>query len=165
MAKKLEEGDEERGRYLETLKNGSRFRGYVGFDRHRAEKPIAEYLGLDNDGFLYLIIDHLQSGGRLDRVDETRPEWSCHKFHFDLWPEVAAGMEQKIEKENRLWQTNPIRGLAANALRRPLSRWSRTIKSHSSMMESCIKSRFRKSRFQPAGTVGPNRPISRSADR
>ena len=61
MAKKLEEGDEERGRYLETLKNGSRFRVYVGFDRQRAEKPIAEYLGLDKDGFLYLMIDHLES--------------------------------------------------------------------------------------------------------
>jgi hypothetical protein len=76
---------------LETLKNGSRFRGYVGFDRQRAEKPIAEHLGMDKDGFIYLMIDHLESGGRLDRVDETRPEWNCHKFHFDLWPEVAAG--------------------------------------------------------------------------
>lgn len=91
MAKKLEEGDKERGRYLETLKNGSRFRGYVGFDRHRAEKPIAEYLGLDTDGFIYLMIDYLELGGRLDRVDETRPEWISHQFHFDLWPEVAAG--------------------------------------------------------------------------
>jgi len=91
MAKRLEEGDEERVRYLETLKNGSRFRGYVGFDRQRAEKPIAEHLGMDKDGFIYLMIDHLESGGRLDRVDETRPEWNGHKFHFDLWPEVAAG--------------------------------------------------------------------------
>ena len=90
MAKRLEEGDEERVRYLETLKNGSRFRGYVGFDRQGAEKPIAEHLGMDKDGFIYLMIDHLESGGRLDRVDETRPEWKCHKFHFDLWPEVAA---------------------------------------------------------------------------
>jgi hypothetical protein len=32
-------------------------------------------------------------------------------------------------------------------------------------MERCIKSRFRKSRSQPEATVGPNRPISRSADR
>lgn len=91
MAKKLEEGDEERNRYLETLKNGSRFSGFVGFDRQRAERPIAEHLGMDKDGFLYLMIDHLESGGRLDRVVETRPEWNRHKFHFDLWPEVAEG--------------------------------------------------------------------------
>jgi len=76
MATRLEEGDEERVRYLETLKNGSRFRGYVGFDRQRAERPIAEHLGMDKDGFIYLMIDHLESGGRLDRVDETRPEWT-----------------------------------------------------------------------------------------
>lgn len=51
MAIKLEEGDQERQRYLETLKNGRRFKGYVVFDKQRAARPIAEHLGLDEDAF------------------------------------------------------------------------------------------------------------------
>jgi len=91
MAIKLEEGDQERQRYLETLKNGYRFRGFVVFDQKRAAEPIAEHLGLDENAFTYLMVPYLESGGRLDRVDEIRPEWKhVWKFHFDLWPEVSS---------------------------------------------------------------------------
>jgi hypothetical protein len=90
MAKRLEEGDEERGRYLETLENGYRFNGYVSFDKERATNPIAKNLELDAQGFIDLMIKYLRSGGRLDRVDESRPDWKHWRFHFDLWPELAA---------------------------------------------------------------------------
>jgi hypothetical protein len=91
MAKKLEEGDEERVRYLETLKNGYRFRGFVRFDQGQATIPIARHLGLDEKGFIDLMIRYLRTGGRLDRVDENRPEWrELWRFHFDLWPELGA---------------------------------------------------------------------------
>ena len=75
MAKKLEEGDEERDRYLEALENGYRFKGYVNFDKERATDPIAKHLGLDEKGFIELMIKYLRSGGRLDCVDESRPDW------------------------------------------------------------------------------------------
>ncbi len=91
MAKKLEEGDEERTRYLEALENGFRFKGYVNFDKERASNPIAKHLGLDEKGFIDLMIKYLSSGGRLDRVDEDRPNWRhLWRFHFDLWPELTA---------------------------------------------------------------------------
>ena len=91
MAKKLEEGDEERDRYLETLENGCRFKGYVNFNKERATDPIAKHLGLDENGFIDLMIKHLRSGGRLDRVDEERERWKqLWRFHFDLWPDIAA---------------------------------------------------------------------------
>lgn len=91
MAKKLEEGDEERNRYLEALENGYRFNGYVNFDKERATNPIAKHLGLDEKGFIDLMIKYLRSGGRLDRVDEDRQHWKhLWRFHFDLWPELAA---------------------------------------------------------------------------
>lgn len=91
MAKKLEEGDEERERYLEALENGYRFKGYVNFDKVRAAEPIAKYLGLDERGFIDLMIKYVRLGGRLDRVDEDRQNWKhLWSFHFDLWPEIAA---------------------------------------------------------------------------
>ena len=92
MAKKLEEGDEERNRYLETLENGHRFKGYVNFDKERATNPVAKHLGLDEKGFIELMIKYLQSGGKLDRVDEERENWKhLWRFHFDLLPELATG--------------------------------------------------------------------------
>lgn len=92
MAKKLEEGDEERDRYLEALENGYRFKGYVTFDKERATNPIAKCLGLDEKGFIELMIKYLQSGGKLDRVDEERENWKhLWRFHFDLLPELATG--------------------------------------------------------------------------
>ena len=92
MAKKLEEGDEERDRYLEALENGYRFKGYVNFDKERATNPVAKHLGLDEKGFIELMIKYLQSGGKLDRVDEERENWKhLWRFHFDLLPELATG--------------------------------------------------------------------------
>lgn len=45
------------------------------------------------------MIPYLESGGRLGRVDETRPEWKhLWKFHFDLWPEVSS---QELYVETR----------------------------------------------------------------
>ena len=91
MTKKLEEGDQERYRYLETLENGYRFKGYVNFDKERATDPIAKHLGLDENRFIELMIKHLRSGGRLDRVDEGRERWKqLWHFHFDLWADIAA---------------------------------------------------------------------------
>jgi hypothetical protein len=90
LAKKLEEGDEERNRYLEALENGYRCHGYVNFDKDRASSPIAKHLGFGERAFIDLMINYLRSGGRLDQVDESRSDWKYWRFHFDLWAELAA---------------------------------------------------------------------------
>lgn len=91
MARTLEVGDEERARYLETLGNGRRFKGYVTFIQNTAGSAIKKHLALDENQFIDLLINYLKLGGKLDCVDENRPEWKhLWRFHFDLWPDFAA---------------------------------------------------------------------------
>jgi hypothetical protein len=102
MAKKLEEGDEERDRYVETLSKFERLAHGIRppscvqiFERPLRE--IQEYLGCGLRPLVTQMHQHLTIGGELSRVDETRDNWRDKwQFHFDLWPEFG-GREIYVE--------------------------------------------------------------------
>jgi len=102
MAKKLEEGDEERDRYVETL---SRFQRLSHGIRPPScvqilVRPLQEIelpLGFGLRTLVTHMHEHLTLGGELSRVDETREGWRDNwQFHFDLWPELG-GQEVYVE--------------------------------------------------------------------
>lgn len=102
MAKKLEVGDEERGRYVETLSEFERLAHGIRppscvqiFERPLLQ--IQQHLGCDLRPLVAQMHLHLTSGGELAKVDETRENWRDNwKFHFDLWPQFG-GREIYVE--------------------------------------------------------------------
>ena len=101
MAKKLEEGDEERRRYVETLGKYAKARTVVPPDCVRIERrpleDIQKHLGTSLKSLVQQMYDCLNRGGELSRVDEHREDRrDVWKFHFDLWPELG-GKEIFVE--------------------------------------------------------------------
>ena len=47
--------------------------------------------------------EYVEAGGEIDAVAETRPEWSEHRFHYDLRLNIEG---QPIYLETRLFFTN-----------------------------------------------------------
>lgn len=90
MAVGLTDDDEERERYLETLRNGRQFDGFVRFEG-MARENLNRYLdGHTQKSIIDLMITYLEQGGKLSKVDENRSNWRhAWKFHHDLWPEVS----------------------------------------------------------------------------
>jgi hypothetical protein len=50
---------------------------------------IADELGLDLKTVAKLMYDHLQQGGVIDQIRETRPEWNVWPYHYDFRLELA----------------------------------------------------------------------------
>ena len=95
MAKKLEEGDEERDRYFEVLAkfqrlaHGMRPPSCVTI-LERPLEEIGKHLGLEIRGLVNFMYEHLKNGGIVERVDEERGNWKhLWKFHFDLRPDFG----------------------------------------------------------------------------
>ena len=58
--------------------------GYVTWTRLAEEWVRKNLDGFTPKGIAQLMSDHVASGGEIDEVPETRPEWSEHEFHHDL---------------------------------------------------------------------------------
>ncbi len=80
--------------YRNALANW-RYRGYVVFSSLAAEW-IRKNVGEPLVNFAQRMHDFVESGGEVDQVIETRPEWSFRTHHYDLRP-VVAGQVLYIE--------------------------------------------------------------------
>jgi hypothetical protein len=71
------------GAYKSALANW-RFEGYVLWEeiaRHWVEGNLPGYTTREIARRMH---EHVEAGGRIDQVIETRPEWSEHDYHYDL---------------------------------------------------------------------------------
>lgn len=71
--------------YKDALRNW-RAVGYVEFNlTDAAHRWLRRELdGVDLNGIRRLMYEFVESGGEIDEVKETRPEWSEYDFHHDL---------------------------------------------------------------------------------
>ena|ERR1035438_8334923 len=58
--------------------------GYVTAKEIALDWIANELGGLDLKAVAKAMYDHLQQGGVIDQVKETRPEWSVWPFHYDF---------------------------------------------------------------------------------
>ncbi len=79
------------GKFLHTLGQWQ-FTGFVTW------KPIArEWLETNLEGLTTRFVAEamacfVESGGAIDQVRETRPEWSEHRFHYDFRIDIGGRM-------------------------------------------------------------------------
>lgn len=78
--------------------------GYVNFER-RALEWVRQVLGVAARDFSRLICEHVDAGGEIDEVPETRPEYQEHEFHHDLRLTVG---DRRIYVETRLLMERDI---------------------------------------------------------
>lgn len=69
--------------YRNALAN-HRFGGYVVWKDVAADWVWENLTGLQPSEIAYLMHRHVEAGGRIDEVVETRPEWEDYEFHYDL---------------------------------------------------------------------------------
>jgi hypothetical protein len=74
--------------YVSALANW-RVTGYVDW-KERARNWVREHLaGIDPRRIAKMMYDHVQAGGTIDQVPETRPEWNDRPFHYDFRLSIA----------------------------------------------------------------------------
>lgn len=70
-----------RQRYIRALSEwSSLFR--IRWEGQAAEN--VDLLGLSFQEATRVVYEYLLSGGELDEVDETRPQWKAHRHHYDV---------------------------------------------------------------------------------
>ena len=89
--------------YQNALGN-HRFEGYVNWTEVAARWVRSELEGFTTTAVAELMHDYVTSGGRIDQVRETRPEWPQHKYHYDLRFEIAG---RRVYVETRLLFDDP----------------------------------------------------------
>ena len=90
--------------YKDALGNW-RFDGYVRFDE--LTQSAYEWIKRELDGISLreigrLMHEHVEAGGVVDEVRETRPEWPDERFHYDLRLTIQ-GVPVYIETRLRYW--------------------------------------------------------------
>jgi hypothetical protein len=60
------------------------FTGYITWKKIATEWVEANLNGLTTRAIGKLMFDHFQSGGEIDEIPETRPEWTTERFHYDF---------------------------------------------------------------------------------
>lgn len=92
--------------YKDALSNWQ-FEGYVRFEltetAYRWIKQHLESISLKEIG--RLMHEYVESGGEIDEVPETRPEWSDYGFHYDL---RFACKNRPVYVESRLHCREPL---------------------------------------------------------
>jgi hypothetical protein len=83
-----------------------RFAGFVTFSlTEQSRQWIRQTLGIPFQEIPRLMEEYVVSGGQIDEVRETRPEWSSkHEFHFDLRLQID---DRPVYIETRLHDDNP----------------------------------------------------------
>lgn len=81
-----------------------RYAGYVTFTRLADEWLRRGLDGFSQRRFAELLFEHINGGGEIDEVVETRPEWSMHSHHYDLRPTVEG---RTLYVETRLIYADP----------------------------------------------------------
>jgi hypothetical protein len=61
-----------------------RFTGYVNWTDTAAEWVQKNLGGVTPAELLRIMCEHVEGGGEIDRVAETRSEWSEHRWHYDI---------------------------------------------------------------------------------
>ena len=92
--------------YQNALAN-RRFEGYVNWTELAARWVRSELEGLTTSAVVELMHDHVMSGGTIDQVPETRPEWRHHEYHYDLRMDIGGRrvcLEPRLEFDD---PTNP----------------------------------------------------------
>ncbi len=71
--------------YVDALSNWS-FDEYVCFELNETGYKWlrTELDGITTKELSRLMFEYVESGGEIDQVPETRPEWRDHDFHYDL---------------------------------------------------------------------------------
>ncbi len=111
MATTLDEGDEERTRFVETLTEFERLAHGIRAPScvQIFERPLREvqlHLGCGLRPLVTQMHQHLTYGGELSKVDEQRENWrGTWQFHFDLWPEFGG---REIYIETRFVDSNDL---------------------------------------------------------
>ena len=89
--------------YQNALRN-HRFEGYVNWTEVAAQWVRRELERLTTTRVAELMHDFVMSGGEIDQVRETRPEWSEHEYHYDLRFQIAG---RRVYLETRLLFDDP----------------------------------------------------------
>jgi len=89
--------------YQNALRN-HRFEGYVNWTELPARWVRRELEGLTTSRAAELMHDFVMSGGEIDQVRETRPEWRRHEYHYDLRFEIGG---RRVYVETRLEFDDP----------------------------------------------------------
>jgi hypothetical protein len=93
--------------YLNALGNWS-FGGYVIFDltQQAIDWMHREFPNISVRDLARLMHEYVESGGEIDEVRETRPEWSDkHEFHYDL---RFVALDKPVYVETRLIYCKPF---------------------------------------------------------
>lgn len=77
--------DPERLRHYPTAWRNWQYTGYVNW----VAGPASQWIQRNLPGFTLrevtrLISEYVVTGGKIDEVRETRPEWMEHEYHYDL---------------------------------------------------------------------------------
>jgi hypothetical protein len=70
--------------FKRAVEEGLRFAGYVTWRPQAQEWIRRELPNLTLKGIAELMYQHLDSGGEIDQVKETREQWLDFKFHYDF---------------------------------------------------------------------------------
>src|ERR1700746_3573745 len=86
--------------YYETALSNYCTNGYVIYLKDAAVWLKSELPGWSQRRFSQMLYDFVRSGGEIDRVDETRVNWSGkYEYHYDLRPAVK---RRRLYVETRL---------------------------------------------------------------
>ena len=92
--------------YLDVLGN-FRTEGYVNFSKDAALWLSTEMPGWTQRGFAKALFQFVRGGGEIDRVEETRWNWSDkYAYHYDLRPTLK-GRRCRLYVETRLVPDHP----------------------------------------------------------
>jgi len=96
--------DPEKLRCYKNALSNYKFSGYVNFTQVAWEWLRRNLDGYTQKRFAELLLEYVEEGGEIDEVVETRPEWSRHRYHYDLRPVVEG---RRLYVETRLFCQDP----------------------------------------------------------
>lgn len=83
--------DPEKLRCYKNALSNYKFSGYVEFTQVAWEWLRRNLDGYTQKRFAELLLEYVEEGSEIDEVVETRPEWSRHRYHYDLRPSSRVG--------------------------------------------------------------------------
>lgn len=96
---------DDRQQFVTVLQDGTRFSGYVVYEKD-ARHDLELFLGgWSQEGVTRQLLAYAQAGGKISRGNEQRDEWSDRwKFCYHLWPEIDG---QPLYVEARFDERDP----------------------------------------------------------
>ena len=89
--------------YKNALANW-RYEGYIVLTALSLEWLRRELKGVSSATFKRMLFEHVQAGGEIDEVAESRPEWLEFSHHYDLRLRI---LDRLVHVETRLIYRNP----------------------------------------------------------